>query len=76
MSLFYCKIIYNVFNYLLYFCKIITEEYMELILVEYINNEKFGKIAHFLEDDKDVYSRVFEDEDNVYYEELSESETR
>ena len=44
-----------------------------MILVEYIENEKYGKLAHFINKDNiDVYSKVIEENDMVIYEELSE----
>lgn len=45
-----------------------------MILVEYIESEKYGKIAHFInEENIDVYSKVIVDEDITIYEELSET---
>ena len=45
-----------------------------MILVEYIDSEKYGKIAHFInEDNVDVFSKVILDEDITIYEELSET---
>ncbi len=45
---------------------------MELILLEYIENTKYGKVAKFLKDDKVVYSKVIEKDGEVFYEELPE----
>ena len=50
---------------------------MDFILLEYIENEKFGKLAHFIDNDnKDTYAKVFEDGEEVYYQELSEKELK
>ena len=47
---------------------------MDFILLEYVNNDKYGKLAHFINDkDEDVYSKVIEVDDTVIYEELSPS---
>ncbi len=43
---------------------------MELILLEYIENTKYGKVARFLKDDKEVFSKVIEKDDEIIYEEL------
>ncbi len=44
-----------------------------MILVDYIETEKYGKLAHFLnEKGIDVFSQVIEDGDSVFYTELSE----
>ncbi len=48
---------------------------MEAVLIEYIETEHFGKIAHFVnEDGKHIYSKILTSEDTVYYQELSSSE--
>ena len=47
---------------------------MELILLEYIENTKYGKVARFLKDDKEVFSKVIEKDGEIIYEELSEKE--
>ena len=47
---------------------------MELILLEYIENTKYGKVARFLKDDKEVFSKVVEKDGEIIYEELSEKE--
>ena len=47
---------------------------MELIILEYIENTKYGKVARFLKDDKEVFSRVIEKDDEIIYEELPEKE--
>lgn len=49
---------------------------MDYILVEYIESKKYGKVAHFVNDKEDIYSRVIEDEETktVIYEELSQEE--
>ena len=44
---------------------------MELVLLEYIETKEYGKIAHFLKNKEDVYSKVIEDDiGNIIYEEL------
>ena len=44
-----------------------------MILVEYLNNEKYGKIAHFINNENvDIFSKVVEEDDMIIYEELSE----
>ena len=45
---------------------------MELILLEYIENTKYGKVARFLKDDKEIFSKVIEKDGEIFYEELSE----
>ena len=48
---------------------------MDFILLEYIENKKFGKLAHFIDDEnKDTYAKVLEDGEDVLYQELSEKE--
>ena len=42
-----------------------------MILVEYLNNEKYGKIAHFINNENvDIFSKVVEEDDMIIYEEL------
>ncbi len=49
---------------------------MDYVLVEYIESKKFGKVAHFVNEKENIYSKVIEDEknDTVYYEELTDEE--
>ncbi len=48
---------------------------MEAVLIEYIETEHFGKIAHFINTDgKHIYSKILTSEDTVYYQELSSNE--
>ncbi len=49
---------------------------MELILLEYIENTKYGKVARFLKDDKEIFSKVIEKDGEIFYEELSEKEQK
>ena len=44
-----------------------------MVLLEYINTEEYGKIAHFLTDNNiDLFSKVIKDNDTIIYEELNE----
>ena len=44
-----------------------------MILLEYIDTEKYGKLAHFLTNDNvDLFSKVIESGDDIIYSELSE----
>jgi hypothetical protein len=49
---------------------------MDYILVEYIDSKKYGKVAHFINEEGDIYSKVIEDDknDTVYYQELTTEE--
>ena len=50
---------------------------MDYILLEVIESDKFGKVAHFVRETESFYSRIVEDKENdtVIYEELTEEET-
>ncbi len=49
----------------------------EIILLEIINDEVYGKLAHFYSDLKgNYYSRIIETNNNVIYDELSEKEQK
>ena len=50
---------------------------MDYILLEIIEREKYGKVAHFVNQNESIYSRVIEDKENdtVIYEELTDEET-
>jgi len=44
-----------------------------MILLEYIDSEKYGKIAHFINKDNiEIYARVIEEDGTIIYEELDE----
>ncbi len=46
-----------------------------MILLEYIETEKYGKLAHFLTDDNiDLFSKVIEENGDIIYSELSDEE--
>ena len=49
---------------------------MEIILVKEFETKKFGKVAHFIDNDKDVYSKVIDHEGTRFYEALSKNETK
>ncbi len=44
-----------------------------MVLVEYLDNIKYGKIAHFIDENSlDVFSRIIETEDEVIYVEFDD----
>ena len=48
---------------------------MENVLIEIINDEKLGKIAHMLdEENKNIFCRVIESDLGTLYEEITEIE--
>ncbi len=48
---------------------------MDVVLLEYIDTKEFGKIAHFVDrDGKNIYSKILNDGDTIYYQELTSDE--
>ena len=50
---------------------------MELVMIEFFESKKFGKVASFLDQNNKIfYARVIMKDDDILYEELTDEEAK